>query len=297
MSIESFESYLRLEKNYSEHTVTAYITDVKSFFTFIGEGVVFSEINYAVIRSWIIELVESGMANQSVNRKISSIKSYNKFLMRIGVQKEDFFVNHRSLKVSEQVQVPFSEEEVCKVLSYIKEVEGGSFEDVRDVLLVELLYGTGVRRAELLNIKVTDVDFELGQLRILGKRGKERFLPLLPTVSRLLALYLDVREKYNMLNSRYLFLTSKGKKLYPSFVYRLINMYFSNTSDKVKVSPHIVRHSFATHLLNSGASINTVKELLGHSSLASTQVYTHNSLNELKKVYMRSHPRNGLLTE
>ena len=194
------------------------------------------------------------------------------------------------MKVSKKVQVPFSAKEVETVITNFS-AEG--FSDVRDQLIIELLYSTGMRRAELINLKLESIQIESSQIKVLGKRNKERMIPLLPSVMKTFIVYLKEREQLEInRESDYLLLTNKGKKLYDTLVYRIVNGYFSRVSTKTKNSPHIIRHSFATHLLNEGADLNSVKELLGHSSLASTQVYTHNSIKELNKVYLKSHPRN-----
>ena len=199
-------------------------------------------------------------------------------------------VKHKSLKVDKKVQVPFSSKEVSEV---IESFQPEGFSEFRDQLIIELLYSTGMRRAELINLKLDSVDVSGKQLKVLGKRNKERIIPLLPTVLKTFQNYLLERSELAIINDeKYLLVTEKGNKLYDALVYRVVNNYFSRVSTKVKKSPHIIRHTFATHLLNEGADLNSVKELLGHSSLASTQVYTHNSIRELSKVYLNAHPRN-----
>ena len=201
-------------------------------------------------------------------------------------------LKHKSLKSSEKIQIPFSEKELDKVLNHIKYPDG--FDGIRDKLVIDLFYTTGVRRTELINLKLQNVDLSKNTLKVLGKRNKERILPILPIITNQINLYLSERTKIECIRDNdYFFLMLKGVKLNDSFVYRLINYYFSNVSEKVKKSPHILRHTFATHMLNNGADLNSVKELLGHSSLASTQVYIHNSLAELKKVYVDAHPRSN----
>jgi integrase/recombinase XerC len=195
---------------------------------------------------------------------------------------------HQALKVAKRVQVPFSENEIENVLN--AKDESDSFESVRNKLIVELLYSTGMRRSELINLKMADIDFNNQVVKVLGKRNKERYIPLLKSVIKSLKKYNGYQEGIKT-NQSYLLLTKKGKKIYDTLVYRIINNYFSAVSSKVKKSPHVIRHSFATHLLNEGADLNSVKELLGHSSLASTQVYTHSSLGKLKEVYNQAHPR------
>ena len=199
-------------------------------------------------------------------------------------------IKHKALKTAKNLQIPFSEKELDAVLHQIKYPDG--FEGVRDKLIIDLFYTTGIRRTELIHLKVSNVNDSNHTLKVLGKRNKERILPILPIVSQQINLYFSERANLEQINDgNFFFLTTKGVKMNDSLVYRLINNYFSEVSEKVKKSPHILRHTFATHLLNNGADINSVKELLGHSSLASTQVYTHSSLAELKKVYGNAHPR------
>ena len=199
-------------------------------------------------------------------------------------------LKHKSLKTPKKIQIPFSEKELDNVLDILK--YENDFEGIRNKLIIDLFYTTGIRRTELIHLKISNIDFSNQTLKVLGKRNKERILPILPIISQQLNIYLTERAYLQQIkDNEYFFLTSKGIKLNDSLVYRLINHYFSNVSEKVKKSPHILRHTFATHLLNNGADLNSVKELLGHSSLASTQVYTHNSLAELRKIYGNAHPR------
>ncbi|KXN98321.1 integrase [Aequorivita aquimaris] len=295
MIFQPFVEYLQLEKKYSPHTVTAYLKDIEDFQAFASAEFQYAEIvdvNYSVVRSWIVSLVDSGISNRTVNRKISSLKTYYKFLLKTGQIEINPLAKHKALKTSKKIQVPFSEKEIGNVMEMFG--EENDFEGLRNRLIVELFYSTGIRRAELINIKVTDVYFAQKTLKVLGKRNKERIVPLLPTVLQSINDYLQQRNDLeNIKDTDALFLTQKGVKIYETLVYRIINSYFSKASEKVKKSPHILRHSFATHLLNEGADINSVKELLGHSSLASTQVYTQNSIAKLKEVYKNSHPRNG----
>ena len=197
-------------------------------------------------------------------------------------------LKHQPLKVAKKVEVPFSEKEIKDVFEMLG--DDSSFEGLRAKLIVELFYSTGIRRSELVNIEISNIDFKNETVKVLGKRNKERFIPLLKSIQETIKKYLTVRSEINT-NSSYLLITKKGKKVYDTLVYRIINNYFSSVSTKVKKSPHVIRHSFATHLLNEGADLNSVKELLGHSSLASTQVYTHSSLGKLKEIYNQAHPR------
>lgn len=289
-----FRDYLGLEKNYSPHTVTAYLNDLDFFQAFL-KGTFDDDdlirVNYNQIRAWIVSLSDDGVSNSSINRKISSLKSFYKFLLKTKQIETSPLLKHKALKSPKKLQIPFSEKELDLVLNQIVYPEG--FEGVRDKLVVDLFYTTGIRRAELIGLKLHNVDLPNGTIKVLGKRNKERIIPILPVVQNQIRIYLNERSRLQpIIDGDSFFLLLKGVKLNDSFVYRLINYYFSNVSEKVKKSPHILRHTFATHLLNHGADINSVKELLGHSSLASTQVYTHSSLAELKKIYGSAHPRN-----
>ncbi|NJX14668.1 tyrosine-type recombinase/integrase [Tamlana crocina] len=293
MVFQAFLDYLLLEKNYSALTLKAYQTDLGSFKRFVEDEYGdqnMANVNYPQIRSWIVQLVESGLTNRSVNRKVSALSSYYKFLLKVGDIEVNPLAKHRALKTSKKVQVPFSEAEVKTVLDDL--ALGDDFESVRNKFIIELFYSTGIRRIELIELKLSSIDLKNKTLKVLGKRNKERIVPLLNSVVQTAFLYLEKRTNLpNISDNDMLFLTKKGVKIYETLVYRIINEYFSLASSKVKKSPHILRHSFATHLLNQGADLNAVKELLGHSSLAATQVYTHNSIAELKKVHVNAHPR------
>lgn len=291
---QAFKDYLQMQKNYSLHTVKAYVKDIEEFDSY--NKIHFEQdsidiVGYSQIRSWIVSLIDGNISASSVNRKISSLKSYYKFLLRIKQIEQSPLLKHKALKTPKKIQIPFSEKEVDLVLNQIIYPDG--FEGIRDKLIIDMFYTTGIRRAELINLKLSSIDLNSNTLKVIGKRNKERILPLLPIIISQIKTYIIQRNAIqDIKNTEQLFLTQKGVKLNDSLVYRLINMYFSTISEKVKKSPHILRHTFATHLLNNGADLNSVKELLGHSSLASTQVYTHSSLSELKKVYSEAHPRN-----
>jgi len=292
MAVKKFIDFLLLEKKYSQHTAVAYQKDIEMFELFLARESSKSKVsdaNYSQIRSWIVELVSTNITNRTINRKVSSLNSYYKFLLKIQSIEINPLTKHKALKVSKKLQIPFSEKEITSVLNSI---ETDSFEGLRDKLIVELFYSTGMRRIELVNLQLSHVDSSQGQVKVLGKRNKERFIPLLSTVLKTYQAYLIERSSLKEVqDSKALLLTRKGLKIYEKLVYRVITNYFDVISSKVKKSPHILRHSFATHLLNNGADLNSVKELLGHSSLAATQVYTHNSVAELKKVYEKAHPR------
>ena len=291
--IEAFLDYLFLEKKYSQHTIVAYKNDLISFRDFCEEAYNLSsieEIVYPQIRSWIVSLVDQKISNRTINRKISSLKSFYKFLQKTKQIKANPLSNHKALKTAKEVQIPFSQKEVKSAMEVIQFEDG--FEAVRDKLIVELFYSTGIRRAELISLTMDSIDLQSGMMKVLGKRNKERFVPLLPSVVKSIREYILRRDEV-LAKTNHFFVTISGNKIYETLVYRVINNYFSKVSSKVKKSPHILRHSFATHLLNEGADLNSVKELLGHSSLASTQVYTHNSLEQIKKVYNQAHPRSN----
>lgn len=293
-NLQSHTEYLEKEKKYSPLTVKAYHNDIVSFQDFLNEAhdaCKLEQANYPIIRSWIVKLSDSEMAPSSINRKMASLKSFYKFLLKTKQIAVNPFVKHKSLKTPKQVQIPFSEKEINQLFE--TQFLESDFESVRNRLVVELFYATGMRRAELINLEVNAIDFYRKTIKVLGKRNKERIVPLLPSTLEIVTLYLSKRKEIeNIIHPEKLILSKKGNKISETFVYRLINDYFSTVSEKVKKSPHVLRHSFATHLLNNGADLNSVKELLGHASLSSTQIYTHSSLSELKKVYNHAHPRN-----
>jgi integrase/recombinase XerC len=285
--IDAFLEYLLLEKKYSLHTITAYKNDLISFRDFLVSTYSqenLSEVHYAQIRSWVVVLVGENLSNRTINRKISSLKSFYKFLQKTNQIEVNPLSQHKSLKIEKRVQVPFTSKEINSVIRQI-EVDN-DFISTRDKLIVELFYSTGI------NIKLRDISFSDATIKVLGKRNKERYVPLLKSVVQTLEKYLELKKDFSI-GLEELFITKKGNKIYETLVYRVINSYFSIISTKEKKSPHILRHSFATHLLNEGANLNSVKELLGHSSLASTQVYLQNSLEVIKKVYNQAHPRSN----
>ncbi|MFS4457228.1 tyrosine-type recombinase/integrase [Maribacter sp. 2304DJ31-5] len=294
MVVEQFISYLSLEKNYSVHTVGAYRKDIEGFQQFCSKNYNeedIAKIPYSVIRSWVVSMSGNAISNRTINRKIASLKAYYKFLQKIGDIEISPLAKHKALKTSKKIETPFSEKEMEQVLFSI--VYADDFEGKRDRLIIHILYGTGMRRAELINLKLADFNLSADTIKVLGKRNKERMVPMLEETKELLMDYLEERDKLQKgSGANFVFLSKSGNKIYETLVYRIINKYFREVSTKTKRSPHILRHTFATHLLNKGADLNSVKELLGHSSLASTQIYTHNSIAELKRVHAASHPRN-----
>jgi integrase/recombinase XerC len=293
-NIQSFCDYLLYEKKYAHNTVLAYQKDLHDLSHFIVkefDNDDLLKVEAKEIRLWIVHLVNEGFSNISVNRKISSLKSFYRFLMESNQITINPLNKHKALKTSKKIQVPFSENEITQVLDQI--VFENDFDGKRNQLIFALLYGTGIRRSELIHLQINNLDFENYQIKVLGKRNKERFIPVLKSLILQIREYIKYRNDLKEIKDHsYLLLNKKGVKLSESFVYRIVNTYFSGVTTKDKKSPHIMRHSFATHLLNEGADINSVKDILGHASLASTQVYTQSNLLELQKAYKKSHPRN-----
>ena len=291
-NLEKFIEYLQKERNYSDKTIGAYQNDIGDFVSFLEHlSLDYIKVGYDGVRLWIVELSEQGLTNRSINRKTSALSSYYKFLLKIGEVDTNPLYLHRSLKVEKKLQLPFSIKEIDTVRAMFEGKD--DFESLRDLLIVEMLYCLGLRRAELVALELVDVDFYLHQVKIYGKGSKERVVPMLDNLEGLLKLYLESRSKVmgKTMEERALLVNISGKKIDEMFVYRIINSYFSNATTKEKKSPHMLRHSFATHLLEGGADINSIKELMGHESLSTTQGYAQINLSELKKVYQSSHPR------
>ena len=289
MHLSNFYDYLSKEKNYSSNTVIAYKKDVETFQDFCSLKFKLDnllKVTYSIIREWIIDLSEKELSPLSINRKISSLSKYYDFLIKINELKSSPLKNHKRLKVQKKLIIPFSENEVLKVV----DVFSKNFEGKRNLLIVDMLYSTGVRRDELINIKLNDVLLDENLVKVLGKRNKERLVPLVLNLKSRINDYLKFRNEIKSSSSNF-FITTKGKKIGPSLVYRVVKNYFSKVSTKVKTSPHVLRHSFATHMLNNGADINSIKEIMGHSSLASTQIYTKIKLPKIINDYKKNHPR------
>ncbi len=292
MAITSFLTYLELEKNYAAHTLTAYRNDLENFQAFCLE--VFQEddlgsVSYSLIRSWIVQLLEQGNSTKTINRKISSLRSYYKYLMRSEQIEKSPLDEHRPLKVQKNVQVPFSQKEMHQVLdpNLYPDSPLGTLQRV----LITTLYYTGMRRTELIHLLDRDVSLDNRTIKVVGKRNKERLIPVLQSLQKHLLDYRITRADAVDTDGRYFFRSIAGKKLSEHFVYETVNTYLNKVSSKAKKSPHMLRHSFATHLLDNGADLNAVKELLGHDSIAATQHYTHSSMREIKAVYQKAHPR------
>ena len=294
MSLDIFIEYLVKERNYSNNTIIAYKNDLKEFQNFCLIEFNYENLkksNYSFIRSWIVSLVESGLSNRSINRKISVLRSYFNFLMKIGELDKSPLKNHKPLKEEKKIQVPFSEKEINSLLDgdfFKKDYEGTMIKT-----LIQLFYSTGLRLSEVTNLKNMSVDLVNKKIKVLGKRNKERIIPIIDSLMNQLLKFQELKKQIiSDPESEFFFVNEKNIKLKNIYVYKVVNLYLNKVSTKSKRSPHMLRHSFATHLLNRGADINSVKELLGHASLAATQIYTHSSMEKIKSIYKKSHPRN-----
>ncbi len=285
---EIFKNYLSSEKRFSTNTVTSYFNDVNQFSLFLFNEYQIksdvSEVNFHMVRNWITTLLEKGISARSIHRKISTLKSYFRFLEREGIINESPMLKVVAPKSKKKLPL-FVEEEQIRLLLDEVQFDAGFVGD-RDKLIIEFFYATGVRLSELINIRVLDISFDRKFVKVLGKRNKERLIPL---SERLLKELKSFIFTYNFQN--HLFTNLKGEKLYTKLVYRLVNKHITKISSIDKKSPHILRHTFATHMLNNGADINAIKELLGHANLSATQIYTHNTIDKLKSVYKQAHPR------
>lgn len=290
---EAFLKYLKHQKRGSAHTELAYRTDLNQFGLFLQTTFEVSDpaaADHGMIRSWIISLMESGLEPASVNRKIACLRTFYKFLLRNQAIRRDPTTKIRVLKTRKRLPSFVKETEMISLLD--GDLFEDSFEGMRDRLLFELFYGTGIRLSELVNLRDTDINFRAKTIKVLGKRNKERVIPVADSIIPLVRRYTELREA--AVPAKYcnnLFVTQSGKPLYPVLVNRVVKKYLSVITTAAKKSPHVLRHTYATHLLDKGAGINAVKDLLGHASLAATQVYTHNSLEKLKKVFEQAHPK------
>ena len=288
----AFLRYLTSEKNYSPLTVRAYSKDIEDFTLHCSDAYGLhnlKDVHYPMLRDYIIALSKRGLAMRSINRKCSALKSLYAYFQKIGIIEVHPFAQHKAVKAKKAFITPFSVAELNTVLEHI---DRSDFLGLRDATVIELLYGTGIRQAELIGLKTSDIDWAQGQIRVLGKRNKERLVPIIPALATTLKHYMAQRNAYPGTSAHsFLLVTNKGNKIYPAFVYRLIKTYFRGVSNKISTSPHVLRHSFATHMLDSGADINVVKEILGHESLAATQEYTKVQLPKVQDAYRAAHPR------
>jgi integrase/recombinase XerC len=299
---DRFIAYIQFEKRYSQHTITAYRNDLDQFLTFIDSqyhGVDIREVSHPLIRSWIVRLMEEGLSSRSINRKITTLKSYFKFLLKEGVVEENPMRKVISPRNSKRLPVFVEKDKMGHLLDQIE--SSGDFPALRDRVVIELFYATGMRLSELITIEEKDIDFHQCMVKVTGKRNKERLIPFSNKIRDLLHFYLKEKAGYlaEMATTSkvpvalvsYLIIRNTGQQIYPRMVYRIVKQYLSQVTTTHKKSPHILRHTFATHLLNNGAELNAVKELLGHANLAATQVYTHNTIEKLKTVYKQAHPK------
>lgn len=289
--LHSFFDYLTYEKKYSIHTITSYKTDIAQFIDFINpqkELLIISEINYQQIRAWVSVLIKNKIAARSVNRKLSSLKSFFKYLQRQQIVEVNPMSKISGPKTPKRLPVFVDEHQMEDLFTEVQFEEG--FNGQRDRLILDLLYQTGIRRSELTHLKEADVDLFNSTIKVLGKRNKERIIPISLPLKRNLEGYLQVKKELNLSNFM-LLVSEKGNTLNEQAVYKSVKKYLSQVTTIQKKSPHVLRHTFATHLLNNGADINAVKDLLGHASLSATQVYTHNTIDKLKKSYKQAHPR------
>ncbi len=296
MHIKAFEQYLRYEKRLSPHTLTAYLGDLDQFFEFIKttyQTTNLEEIEHFHIRSWMVQLITEGLSTATVARKSASLKTYFRFLLKQGRLQQNPMLKISTPKVAKRLPAYLQEKELQTLFEKVSYFSNDEFPALRDQLILALLYGTGMRRAELIGLKVQDVFLAEKTLKVLGKGNKERKIPFGHMVHDLIIHYIEVRDATFPETNTRLLLTDKGKPLYPKFVYNTVKKYLSLITTAEKKSPHVLRHSFATHLSNNGAELNAIKDLLGHSSLAATQIYTHNSIEQLKKVYKKAHPKAG----
>lgn len=291
--VESFIKYIQFEKRYSPKTVISYKTDLDQFDAFLKkdfDGTAAQEANYGLVRSWVVSLSEAKLDARSINRKIACLRSYYKFLMRQETIATDPMAKIKILKTKKKLPHFINENDTTNLLDHDKFPEGHAGQ--RDKLILELFYGTGMRLAELMSLKETDINLPARTVLVLGKRNKERVIPFSSNLVILIKEYIRQRNKeIDKKDHPYLLVTDSGEQLYPMMVNRIVKKYMKLFTTVEKKSPHVLRHSYATHLLNKGAEINAVKDLLGHSSLAATQVYTHNSMEKLKKVFDQAHPK------
>ena len=291
--IESYLRYIRFEKRYSDHTVQSYQNDLIQLRNFLSEEFSIDDlkdVSYSLLRNWIISLSEQKLSPKSINRKIISIRSFYKYLIKSGKIQSNPASKLKLLKAKKSLPHFVRSSEITALLDNVEWDQ--TFEGQRDKLIIELLYGTGIRENELLNLKEKDIDFHEQQIKVLGKRNKERIIPISRSLINLLKNYLVLKkEGFKGNDESFLIVTNRRIKAYPMFIYRTVNKYLKLYTHVEKSSPHVLRHTFATHLLNNGADLNSVKDLLGHESLASTQVYTHNTLDKLKKIFEQAHPK------
>jgi integrase/recombinase XerC len=294
MTTERFLDYIAYEKRYSQHTINAYRSDLDQFFLFLSSQYSLDDIKKAdhqVVRSWIVSMMDKGDTSRTVNRKITTLKTYFRFLIKEGIISENPMSRVIAPKSSKRLPAFVEQESMDTLFNSINFGEG--YPAARDRMIMELFYATGMRLSELIGLKEEDVDFVKNVLKVTGKRNKQRLIPFSNNLAETFSDYTEMKRKTftGDLQGNYLFLTNKGEKLYPRMVQRLVQHYLDQVTTISKRSPHVIRHTFATHMLNNGADLNAIKEILGHANLAATQVYTHNTIEKLKSIYKQAHPR------
>jgi integrase/recombinase XerC len=291
MHLHDFSDYLRHNKRYSSHTVLAYENDLRQYGEFLSENGLneSAEADHLIIRAWVVGLMENGLDSKSVNRKISSLRSFYKYLKRQGLVNHDPMQKISGPKTGRQLPTFIDEAGTQSLFSEVK--AGDDFDSWRTYIILELFYRTGMRLSELIGISINDVDLPRLQLRVLGKRNKERIIPISQGFAVILEDYLKRRNELGTENSNAFICLDKGGKCYPKFIYNKVHLALSGLATLEKKSPHILRHTFATQMLNRGADLNSIKEILGHANLSATQVYTHNTIDKLKRVHQQAHPR------
>ncbi|RLD43943.1 MAG: integrase [Bacteroidetes bacterium] len=291
MTISNFLQYISLEKRYSKHTLTAYNNDLQTFAYFLSDEFEQDDlisVSPEMVRSWVVKLMDDGLSTRSVNRKISTLNSFYRHLIIKGVIENNPAKNISTLKNAERIAVFMQQEQINTYLN--REIDENNFSSVRNKLVVDLLYSTGMRRAELISLKTDFVDFANKVLKVRGKRNKDRLIPLSQKMIEQIQAYLNLKKETFQDAAQFLIVTNTGKKAYPKFIYLIVNNELSGITSTRK-SPHVLRHSFATHLLNNGAGLNSIKELMGHANLSATQIYTHTTIEQLKSIYTQAHPR------
>ncbi len=288
--LDKFIDYLKFEKRYSKHTITAYTKDLSQFYAFIESHKIKPEAaNHSLIRSWMVELIEGGVSNRSVNRKLASLRTYYKFILKQGVRNDNPMLKVTAPKMKKSLPSFVEHSAMDKMQVNHEEIFSEDYAGQRDRLIVELFYQTGMRLSELIGIRTQDLKQDT--ILVTGKRNKQRMVPISHELKQQISRYLVLKEEQGWKNKEELILTNRGEKLYQKFVYRTVNNYLGKVTSVTKRSPHVLRHTFATHMLNNGASLDAIKEILGHANLAATQVYTHNTITKLKQVHQRAHPR------
>lgn len=297
-NINHFVNYLSYEKHFSKHTIIAYNNDILQFTNYLKTNFEIDEIklvNHQMVRSWLVSLINEKMSTRSVARKLTTLKTFYRFLLKEKIVDHNPLAKVQAQKIHKRLPVFVEEANITQLLDQKGNEKNESFfendfEGFRDKLIINILYSTGIRLSELIGLKTSDTDLYSNQIKVLGKRNKERIIPITKELANQLEKYLEIKNTQGF-NNEYLLVTLKGEKLYPKKVYTIVKEHLSDVTSIEKRSPHVLRHTFATHLLNKGADLNAIKELLGHASLAATQVYTHNSIERLKNIYKNKHPR------